>query len=629
MSKKTTKARVFVPLVKVDEENRLVHGRITQEILDKSGEVMDYTTSKPLFEKWSQGISDASGGLSKGNVRVMHGLTAAGKLTELEFDDTEKAIDVCAKIVDDQEWEKVVEGVYTGFSVGGSYAKRWTETGDAGAKIKKYTADPNEVSLVDNACVPTATFQFAKADGTVENIAFQVENDDEEWPGFAKADTGEQVEEPKAEVTPPAAAPAQQGELPYNPPNPVVAKRAEELQKAANTGDWMDFIPQAREQLIEEHSKLGKADAVEEGAEAKEGEAADAAPGTDAPKADDAPAGTEPKVEKTTPPGISQKWVTSDGEAFEKKADAEAHEAKLEKADSELSDADRLRKALQRVTGEIDEAEEAREEPTVFSDLDRLHKAFCELELPRDAATGGPALEKGMYTVSRFARMIGDVAELTRTIKAEGVLEGDDGEDANVSGALKASLSGFGENFITYATQQVGEILKGIDVDCTPVACYDYYYRAAQADPENTLAKDVCSLIDAAKEELGEDYDPSEETLAKRAPVESEEVVPLAKFNKLESDYDALKKVAEDAIEQMDGLAKRVKVIEDTPMPRAPRGAGVEKGGDGSLGKGTHNDSMEKLAVVREMVELHGADGLATLLIKAAQTKPQHMGGGR
>ena len=75
------KARVFVPLTKVDEEQRLVYGRITQETMDKAKEVMDYETSKPFFEKWSNGIHEATGGLSKGNVRVMHGLVAAGKLT--------------------------------------------------------------------------------------------------------------------------------------------------------------------------------------------------------------------------------------------------------------------------------------------------------------------------------------------------------------------------------------------------------------------------------------------------------------------------------------------------------------------------------------------------------------------
>lgn len=202
------KARVFVPLTKVDEEQRLVYGRITQEILDKAGEVMDYDSSKPNFEKWSNEIHEASGGLSKGNVRVMHGLNVAGKLTDLSFDDEDKAIDVCAKVVDDGEWNKVLEGCYTGFSVGGSYGKRWTETND-NEKIKKFTAVPNEVSLVDNPCVPSATFSLVKADGAEEAIAFKVENDDNEWPGFAKAAGDDQRdpgdEDPELPLEPPAA----------------------------------------------------------------------------------------------------------------------------------------------------------------------------------------------------------------------------------------------------------------------------------------------------------------------------------------------------------------------------------------------------------------------------------------
>lgn len=38
-------------------------------------------------------------------------LIAAGKLTDLKFDDDAKRIDDVAKIIDDAEWNKVVEGV--------------------------------------------------------------------------------------------------------------------------------------------------------------------------------------------------------------------------------------------------------------------------------------------------------------------------------------------------------------------------------------------------------------------------------------------------------------------------------------------------------------------------------------
>jgi hypothetical protein len=106
-----------------------------------------------------------SGGLSVGNLRAMHAKVAAGKFTEISYEDELKKIDGVAKVVDDQEWEKVLEGVYTGFSVGGSYAARWF---DKTAGAYRYTALPSEVSLADNPCMYGATLEFVKADGSVE-----------------------------------------------------------------------------------------------------------------------------------------------------------------------------------------------------------------------------------------------------------------------------------------------------------------------------------------------------------------------------------------------------------------------------------------------------------------------------
>lgn len=159
---------LFIPITKVDEEKRLVYGIATQEVLDKANEIMDYESSKPNFEKWSKEIEKASGGKSLGNVREMHSNKAAGKLTQLNFNDDGKAIEVCAKVVDNDSWSKVLEGVLTGFSIGGSYMKRWKD--DSGAT--RYTADPSEISLVDNPCCPTATFEVIKADGVIEQRKF-------------------------------------------------------------------------------------------------------------------------------------------------------------------------------------------------------------------------------------------------------------------------------------------------------------------------------------------------------------------------------------------------------------------------------------------------------------------------
>lgn len=171
MSKKLPKKpAMFAGITKVDEAARTVTGRMVQEVPDKVGEIFDYATSKPHFERWSKSFKDATGGKSLGNVRAMHGPVAAGKVTALDFVDAEKAMDIVVKVVDDKEWAKVLEGVYTGFSIGGKYVGQPIQEGD----LMRYTAAPDEVSLVDNPCVPTASFfEVHKADGSLVKTMFK------------------------------------------------------------------------------------------------------------------------------------------------------------------------------------------------------------------------------------------------------------------------------------------------------------------------------------------------------------------------------------------------------------------------------------------------------------------------
>ncbi len=158
--------RIFVPICKVDEKKRLVYGRLSEEITDKSGEILDYESSKPAFQKWSDEQFEASGGKSKGNLREMHESIAAGKFTDITFNDETKSIEGVAKVVDDASWDKVLQGVLTGFSIGGRYTNTWPDPNNP--NLKRYTPELAEVSLVDNPCVPTATFQFIKEDGSTE-----------------------------------------------------------------------------------------------------------------------------------------------------------------------------------------------------------------------------------------------------------------------------------------------------------------------------------------------------------------------------------------------------------------------------------------------------------------------------
>jgi hypothetical protein len=163
---------MFIPLSKVDMTKRLVYGTIGAEEVDHSGEILDYESAKAAFQKWSDEQHKASGGKSFGNVRAMHSRIAAGKLSEpLQFDDAAKKIHACAYISDDAEWQKVLDGVYTGFSPGGGYAKRSPDK--AQPHFMRYTPSVVEVSIVDVPCQPSATFACVKADGTEEMRKFK------------------------------------------------------------------------------------------------------------------------------------------------------------------------------------------------------------------------------------------------------------------------------------------------------------------------------------------------------------------------------------------------------------------------------------------------------------------------
>ena len=168
---------MFFQLSKVDEEKRLVYGIATAEEVDKSGEICDYASTKPHYEAWSDEFRRATDGGSLGNLRSMHGKVAAGKVVDLELDDDLRQVRICAKVVDDQEWRKVLEGVYTGFSQGGAYVRKWEDPDAPG--VRRYTAKPSEVSLVDTPCLTTARFEIMKADGAVEEREFAKYSDDE------------------------------------------------------------------------------------------------------------------------------------------------------------------------------------------------------------------------------------------------------------------------------------------------------------------------------------------------------------------------------------------------------------------------------------------------------------------
>ena len=164
----TNDFRWYAPIVKVDVEKRTVSGWATTEEIDKQNEVVDYNGSKEAFANW------------QGNIREMHEPKAVGKAVEIIPNDGEKRVWVSAYISKgaDDTWQKVKEGVLTGFSIGGQTMHKTAQivkdmaTGGSRTvnRITKYRL--NELSLVDNPANPGCSFTLVK---TTDGVPFQTE----------------------------------------------------------------------------------------------------------------------------------------------------------------------------------------------------------------------------------------------------------------------------------------------------------------------------------------------------------------------------------------------------------------------------------------------------------------------
>jgi hypothetical protein len=106
------KFNLNVPIVKVDEEQRMVYGYATMEEIDSQGEIVDYDASKVAFSNWI------------GNIREQHDdKKAVGKAIDIRFDDENRGVWLGSRISESADgentWTKIKEGVLTGYSIGG------------------------------------------------------------------------------------------------------------------------------------------------------------------------------------------------------------------------------------------------------------------------------------------------------------------------------------------------------------------------------------------------------------------------------------------------------------------------------------------------------------------------------
>lgn len=604
-----SKMRIFVPITKVDEEKRLVYGTVAEEVVDASREIFDYASSKPYFEKWSAGVEKASGGKSVGNLRAMHGKVAAGKLTDLGFNDAEKRIETCAHVVDDNEWEKVLSGVYTGFSMGGSYVRKWRD-GDA----KRYTACPVEVSLVDIPCIPTATFEVVKADGATELRKFAaVEPSNSEVVAaanaMAKASGGNWATyvEAARDVLIKARGEFDQDEL----------NSAEEFD---NTADFPLTKSADESAEGEKDEKEPAKESKEEGEEEEKDETVEDKPVEGLADEDEKPA----DAEKAAQAEVAQVWQATDGKTFAKKADCVAYQATLKKADEPSE----LQKSLDALKAAV-AGEPVVEDPSI--ELNELAKTLRVLGKLEDEGKCSDPLRKSVWDISSFANAIESLACIQQCLHNEKEWERD---GSKIPEQLKQKVVELTAIFLACAKEEMAELVSTLKPDIVG----DMITTDPTDDPEVAIVAAAANKVAGDKPllqkvgarnskndkkrlqgihdylvELGVVCDPEATKAA-----EAEELQKRA----TEAEQRAAKAEAEIAavVPQIEELRKQVTAIMNQPMPGAPRLNVVDKNGAVSpLGNepgAAEQSPVEKLA---GMIEKHGMDGVATAVIKMSQ----------
>jgi hypothetical protein len=158
--------RLSMPIGKVDVERRMVSGFATLDNIDKQGDIVTTESSVEAFKNF------------RGNLREMHQPSAVGKIVSFKedryFDPSVKkfysGVYVSAYVSKGAQdaWEKVLDGTYKGFSIGGNI-KNWDDAYNEELSktirvIKEY--DLFELSLVDNPANQFANIvSIEKVDG--------------------------------------------------------------------------------------------------------------------------------------------------------------------------------------------------------------------------------------------------------------------------------------------------------------------------------------------------------------------------------------------------------------------------------------------------------------------------------
>ena len=178
--------RLSLPFAKVDKERRIVSGFASLDNLDKQMDIVTSEASMKAFAKF------------RGNIREMHQPSAVGKMVSFKedkyFDPESKkfytGVFVSAYVSKGAQdaWEKVLDGTYTGFSIGGRMNKwddGYDEKSDSTIRIIK-DYDLVELSLVDSPANQFANIMSVEkvdgvdivkgADVALENVFYDADS---------------------------------------------------------------------------------------------------------------------------------------------------------------------------------------------------------------------------------------------------------------------------------------------------------------------------------------------------------------------------------------------------------------------------------------------------------------------
>lgn len=137
---------LYVPIEKFDLEQRMVWGYASTPDLDSQGDRVSVKAIEAALPEY----------MRFGNIREMHRPSAVGKTKSAEID--ESGLYIGVKVVDEVAWQKVKEGVYSGFSIGGRVTQKVDD--------EIQGLDLVEISLVDRPANPNATFDVWKVEGS-------------------------------------------------------------------------------------------------------------------------------------------------------------------------------------------------------------------------------------------------------------------------------------------------------------------------------------------------------------------------------------------------------------------------------------------------------------------------------